>query len=143
MLELKLQGFCDEIKNIDFDNINKHVEDLVHNNSKIKSTINKSSNLLIQNNNNIMNYVNINNNTKDNINLNDYTIPLESVSLNINTDIKNSTVTDKVDKGVLINQILNLNVTKGEEMAQFIESLLLKTESDMPHDDTVRILEKK
>jgi hypothetical protein len=132
MLELKLQGFCEEIKNVNFNNIHKQLEDLALSGkidpSDLNNNAQKSSNLLISNDNNVR--------YKCNYDRNYLSESFEEALMN-----KNSQSDQKTQKNnELINQILNLNSTKGGDMIQFIESLLMKTESEIGLNETVKNL---
>ena len=118
MLELKLQGFSDEVKHINFNHMNRQLDDLalsgqftINTLNPQKFNVNKSSNLLIENDVNIY----------------------DGNSVKLREENQNN---------VLINQILNMNATKGDDMINFIESLLMKTESEVEFNDTVQNLKK-
>jgi hypothetical protein len=118
MLELKLQGFSDEIKHINFNHIHRQLDDLalsgqftINTLNPQKFNVNKSSNLLIENDINIY-------------------------------DGNSPKIREENQNNVLINQILNMNATKGDDMINFIESLLMKTESEVELNETVQNLKK-
>ena len=125
MLELKLQGFSDEIKHVNFNSIHRQLEDLalsgqfsINTLNPQKFNVNKSSNLLIENDFKIY----------------DGNSPQVNVTREENQHNQNN---------VLINQIMNMNATKGDEMINFIESLLMKTESEIDFNETVQNLKKQ
>lgn len=164
MLELKLQGFCDEIKNVNFNNIQKQLEDLALTGSITINTINnygkvnKSSNMLIAND--VLKYecnydknfppemmdelLNQNKNTIDYAG-DKLTVDIGVDKMEENTMVNQNLPTEiekNTENNVLLNQILNLNSTNGGEMMQFIESLLMKTESEVDLNNTVKNLKK-
>jgi hypothetical protein len=123
MLELKLQGFTDEIKHVNFHNIHKQFDDLSLsdqiNDTMKNNNVNRSSNMLIENELRLQN-------KKNNLN---------SIKIEENNNNNNN-------NNVLIDQIMNMNATKGDDMFQFIESLLLHTESEVDMEGTVQNLKQ-
>ncbi len=116
MLEIKLQGFSEEVKAVNFSSLQRQLEDLNHtiNLNKDEISVEKSSKALIR---------------------------TDFMKKEIKNFEDNSSQMENKES-VLINQILNLNATKGDDMIQFIESLLLKTSSEI-QTDTVRNLNSK
>jgi hypothetical protein len=148
MLEMKLQGYCDDIKNLNIDNLSREFI------FQPQKNVVENTHMIIENNPGIINYahqLNIDEFIEEGSNFPSVSIrTLESHqeqhnTSNTNNKANNNLIQNNVYhnyskftqqqnphpevKNALVNQILNLNVTKGDEMINFIESLLMKTES--------------
>lgn len=163
LLEIKLQNFCEEVKHVNFQNIINKFDEIdlsaeESNNTNrtgiyqgINPNVRKSSNMLLEKSTKLNNPGKTQFNVDDKMlgignteefNIQDSILPSITVkTIQSDYQFQEKTLPKNLkhneDKTEFINQILNLNVTKETDMIQFIESLLMKTES--VYNENVRI----
>lgn len=125
LLEKKLQQYCEDVKKVDFNTLEKEYENLTsnYNDKQIISNY-------ITKNNKVEKYTLLGYEESNSIQTEDF---FEQQSKHFNTTLHNEEIESNegsIDNNTIVNEIIKNNPSKGEEMIQLIESILSKSNSN-------------
>ena len=125
ILEKKLQQYCEDVKKVDFNNLEREYNNLTSNDNAKQIISN-----YITKNSKVEKYSLLGYEDSQSVQNEDF---FDEQSKHFNTTLHNEEIESEegnIDNNTIVNEIIKNNPSKGEEMIQLIESILSKSNSN-------------